>query len=597
MAWKRWGEVVPNSIEVQEALTGPEGFFELVEEDVRGIPTQVYKNRAKSLRTLAALGLERENEVIHLVHGERRIGFQAVVETSNSVSATLAGIGVGHGDRVAILSANNPEWVYTFWGTVDMGAVLVGLNGWWKADEILYGLADSGAKVLVADRDRFARVADRLDELPELEAVYLIDADPSVVGSAGRRRVAVRPFTSLLTEPTHHMPAAVIGEDDPAVILYTSGTTGRAKGAVSTHRMMIANVQNTFYMTVAASMMWGNNDLGGGGQPVALITSPLFHASGCHSGIVLGMAAGVRIVLTVGRFDPEQALRLIQDEKVTVFTTVPTMVARVVEHPARRQFDLSSVRTVAYGGSPSGSRLQQGVRDTFRNVAMVRNAYGLTESASTVTVNSGPELADRPESVGRPVPGVEIRIVATSGAAGAVGAAGAAGASGAVLGPGEAGEIWLKGAQIMPGYWGRPVESAEVVTDGWLHTGDIGYLDEEGYLFVTDRAKDMIIRGGENVYCVEIEDRLVQHPGVLDAAVIGVAHPVLGEEVKAVVQIPAGSGLTEDAVRAWVREKLADFKVPAYVEFRTDRLPRNATGKLLKNLLRGSDSSSLIETM
>jgi long-chain acyl-CoA synthetase len=149
----------------------------------------------------------------------------------------------------------------------------------------------------------------------------------------------------------------------------------------------------------------------------------------------------------------------------------------------------------------------------------------------------------------------------------------------------------------MPGYWGRPEESAQVVTDGWLHTGDVGYLDEEGYLFVTDRAKDMIIRGGENVYCVEIEDRLVQHPGVLDAAVIGVPHPVLGEEVKAVVQIPVGSGLTEDAVREWVRDKLADFKVPAYVEFRTDRLPRNATGKLLKNLLRGSDSSSLIETM
>ena len=388
----------------------------------------------------------------------------------------------------------------------------------------------------------------------------------------------------------------MIAEDDPAVILYTSGTTGRAKGAISTHRMMIANVQNTFYMTVAASMMWGSNDLGGGGQPVALITSPLFHASGCHSGIVLGMAAGVRIVLTVGRFDPEQALRLMQDEAVTVFTTVPTMVARVVEHPARRQYDLSSVRTVAYGGSPSGSRLQQGIRDTFRNVAMVRNAYGLTESASTVTVNSGPELADRPESVGRPLPGVEIRIVDTGRSSGSLGSLGSAG-SGLALGPGEPGEIWLKGAQIMPGYWGRPEESAEVVTDGWLHTGDIGYLDEEGYLFVTDRAKDMIIRGGENVYCVEIEDRLVQHPGVLDAAVIGVPHPVLGEEVKAVVQIPVGSGLTEDAVREWVRDKLADFKVPAYVEFRVDRLPRNATGKLLKNLLRGSDSSSLIETM
>jgi long-chain acyl-CoA synthetase len=286
--------------------------------------------------------------------------------------------------------------------------------------------------------------------------------------------------------------------------------------------------------------------------------------------------------MTVGRFDPEQALHLIEEEGVTVFTTVPTMVARVVEHPKRHHYDLSSVRTVAYGGSPSGSRLQRGVQETFPNLAMIRNAYGLTESSSAVTVNSGPELADRPQSVGRPVPGVSVRIVDLSGNE---------------VEPEETGEICIRGAQIFPGYWGRPEETAKAVTDGWLHTGDIGYLDGEGYLFVTDRAKDMIIRGGENVYCVEIEDRLVMHPKVVDAAVIGVAHPVLGEEVKAVVEVAPGSALTEGDVQAWVREKLANFKVPAYVEFRTERLPRNATGKLMKNLLRGSGESSSAETM
>lgn len=559
--------------------------FEIVDADVRGIRTPVYKNRMPSVRTLAELGWARGNETLHLVHGDRRIGFRDAVETANAVSASLAAIGVAAGDRVAILSVNNPEWVYTFWGTVDMGAVLVGLNGWWKADEIVYALADSGAKVLVADRDRFARIADRLEELPDLEAVYLIDCDPSLFGGTGGGRVPVLPFGLLTTSPLAALPEVAIAEDDPAVILYTSGTTGRAKGAISTHRMMIANVQNTFYMTVAASLLWGSNDLAGGGQPVALITSPLFHASGCHSGIVLGMAAGIKIVLTVGRFDPEKALRLIQDEAVTVFTTVPTMVARVVEHPSRHDYDLSSVRTVAYGGSPSGSRLQKAIQETFPQVGMIRNAYGLTESASTVTVNSGPELADRPDSVGRPVPGVEVRII------------GAGGDSVLRSGSGEAGEIWLKGAQIMPGYWGDPEATAESVTEGWLHTGDIGYLDDEGYLFVTDRAKDMIIRGGENVYCVEIEDRLVQHPGVGDAAVIGVAHPILGEEVKAIVQVEPGSNLTADELRAWVREKLADFKVPAYVELRTERLPRNASGKLLKNLLRGAGGTSFTETL
>jgi long-chain acyl-CoA synthetase len=561
--------------------------FEIVVEDVRGIPMPVYKNRMPSLRNLAELGWARGNETEHIVYGERRIGFRDAVELANSVSTTLAKAGVIAGDRVAILSSNNPEWILTFWGSVDLGAVVVGLNGWWKADEIVYGLADSGAKVLVTDRDRFARVAGRLDELPALEAVFLIgpgigDGDVSEL-AAEAGRVPVRSFEELVAEPTGVMPDAVIAEDDPAVILYTSGTTGRPKGAISTHRSMIANVQNTFYMTVAASMIWGSNDLAGG-QPVALITAPLFHVTGCHAGIVIGMAAGVKLVMTVGRFDPEQALRLIQDEGVTVVTTVPTMVARMVDHPSRHEFDLSTVRTVAYGGSPSGSVLRQGVVETFPNVGMVRNAYGLTESASAVTVNSGPEMLDRPLSVGRPVPGVEVAIVDVTGTP---------------LASGQTGEIWLKAAQIMPGYWGKPEATAQAVTDGWLHTGDIGYLDDEGYLFVTDRAKDMIIRGGENVYCVEIEDRLIQHPAIVDAAVVGVAHPVLGEEVKAIIQVEPGAGITEHEVRAWVAEKLANFKVPAYVEIRTERLPRNPTGKLLKNLLRGQGegASSFTETM
>jgi long-chain acyl-CoA synthetase len=573
-------------------LTGPGGLFEIVEEDVGGRLMPVYKNRLPSLRTVAELGLGRGDSALHIVYGDRRISFQQAVETSNAVSRALAGIGVAAGDRVAVLAANRPEWVFTFWGTVDMGAVLVGLNGWWKADEILYGLSDSGARVLVADRERFARVADRIGELPDLEAVFLIDADPNDFPGAGagsgvgagagrRRRVAVRRFDDLVAAPEPALPDGPIAEDDPAVILYTSGTTGRPKGAVSTHRMMVANIQNTFYLTVSASMMWGSSDVGGG-PPVALITAPLFHATGCHSGIVIGMAAGVKLVLMVGRFDPVAAMRLIQDEEVSVFTTVPTMVTRVVTHPARHQFDLSSIRTVAYGGSPSGSALQRQVQETFPNLAMLRNAYGLTESSATVTVNSGPELAERPLSVGRPLPGIDLRIVD---------------ADGAPLGPGQPGEIWVRGAQIMPGYWGRPEESAAALTDGWLHTGDIGYRDDEGFLYVTDRAKDMIIRGGENVYCVEIEDRLVQHPEVLDAAVIGVPHPELGEEVKAVVQLVPGSALTVEAVRQWVGATLADFKVPAYVELQTKPLPRNAAGKLLKDLLRGEGGTVFAETM
>jgi long-chain acyl-CoA synthetase len=240
------------------------------------------------------------------------------------------------------------------------------------------------------------------------------------------------------------------------------------------------------------------------------------------------------------------------------------------------------VSNIAYGGSPSAGELQRMIQATFPKVKTMGNAYGLTESSSVACVNSGQEFLDRPESVGRPMPVVEIKIVD---------------ASGGEVPTGQTGEIWIKGPTIMPGYWGKPEATAEAITDGWLHTGDVGYVDEEEFLYITDRAKDMIIRGGENIYCVEIENRLVEHPGVMDAAVIGVPHPTLGEEVKAVVQVEPGSALTAKEVQAWVAETLANFKVPAYVEMTTDKLPRNASGKLLKNVLRGQGEVSFAETM
>jgi long-chain acyl-CoA synthetase len=561
---------VPSAQEIYDQLTGPGGPFEVVVEDVDGRPLEVYKERMRSLREIPAAARARGDEQPHIVQGSRRIGFETFVDTANSVSTGLAKLGVGHGDRVAVLAQNCPEWALTFWGAVDMGAVLVGLNGWWKADEIVYGLQDSGAKVLVADRKRLERVVNDLDECPDLEHVLLVDCDPKDLGLDGDARV--RRFDELTADPSPDLPTNPIAEDDPATILYTSGTTGRPKGAVSTHRNMIANLQNTLFSSVYGSMVSGGELIPSGGQTVSLFTSPLFHVSGLHSGIVVGLLAGLRIVMVEGRFDPIKALELIQDEGVSIWATVPTMVWRVCEHPARHDYDTSSVRSVAFGGSPSADELQRMVRDTFPNVKGGSNAYGLTESSSVATLLSADEAQERPNSVGRPLPTVAIRI--------------------------EDGEVWIKGPTIMKEYWGKPEATAEAVTpDGWLRTGDIGYLDDDGYLFITDRKKDMIIRGGENIYCVEIENRLVENPRILDAAVIGVPHPELGEEVKAVVQVEEGSDLSENDVRDWVRGALADFKVPAYVEVRTDKLPRNASGKLLKNALRGVGEVSFEETM
>ncbi len=545
---------------------------------------KVYAQRFPSLREVVRVAQARGDADTFLVHGDRRWSSGEFVREANSVSSVLSSaFGIEHGDRVAVLSANNPEWCLAFWGTVDLGAILVGLNGWWKADEILYGLRDSGARVLVADRGRITRILDQLGELPDLEHVFLADCAPADIGLQDDRRVHT--FAELLTHPSGELPQTPIDEDDPAVIFYTSGTTGRPKGAVSTHRSMIANLQNTLYFVVARALQSGTHPMASeGGYPSAsLLASPLFHVSGCHSGLVVGLLAGVKLVIPTGRFEPEKAMQLIEAERITTFSTVPTMVWRVVEHPARHDYDLSSVQTVTYGGSPTASEMQRRIRETFPNVSTLGNAYGLTESSSVATLNAGQDMEERPDSVGRPLPVVEIRI---------------AGLDGGALPAWETGEVWIRGPIVMPGYWNRPDATAETITpDGWLRTGDIGHLDEDGFLYITDRAKDMIIRGGENIYCVEIENRLVEHAAVADAAVIGVAHQTLGEEVKAVIEVADGHELTPDEVKQWVAETLADFKVPAYVELRHEKLPRNASGKLLKNILRGEGEVSFAETM
>ncbi|MBI2710297.1 MAG: acyl--CoA ligase [Actinobacteria bacterium] len=590
--------------EIRAQLTEPGGPFEVVTEVVDGVEMKVYKDRFRSLREVAAMASAHGDKTF-IVHGDRRISFADFVAQANSVSAALAGrFGVAPGDRVAVLSANNPEWCLAFWGTVDIGAVLVGLNGWWKTDEILYGLTDSGAKVLVADARRYERIADAVagGAAPALEAVFLVDADPERFGGGP----LLHRFDELTASPATGLPSTPVDEGDPAVIFYTSGTTGRPKGAISTHRSMVANLQNTVFNTVLGSLTDAGDPLasaatnagvlggvdggvdggpqGGGApsEPAALFTSPLFHVSGCHSTLVVGFMAGLKLVMPEGRFDPETALRLIQDERITIWATVPTMVWRVCEHPARHDFDTSTVTSVAFGGSPSADELQRKVRETFPNVRSTSNAYGLTETSSVATVISGADALAKPTSVGPPMPVVDVRVVD---------------AQGHDAGPGETGEVLIKGPIVMPGYWGKPDATAEVLRDGWLRTGDLGHLDEDGYLYITDRAKDMIIRGGENVYCVEIENRLVEHPKIADAAVFGIPHAELGEEVKAVVQVEPGETITPAEVRAWVAAALADFKVPAHVEIGTGKLPRNASGKLLKNVLRGTGDVPLAEIL
>ena len=576
--------------EIRAQLSGPGGQFEIVTGTVDGVEMRTYKDRFDSLRVVAQFGaMHADKEFI--VFGDRRITFADFIAGANSVSHALAGdAGVQRGDRVAVLAQNSPEWCLAFWGTVDIGAVLVGLNGWWTTDEILYGLEDSGSKVLVADRRRFERIADQIDRIDSVERVYLIDADPSDFAVDGVVSPKLHPYSELVAAPTEQFPDVTIDEADPAVIFYTSGTTGKPKGAISTHRNMIANLQNTVFTLTSNSMLEteladgdeSRSPTPPGTQPVALFSAPLFHVAGCHSTLVVGMLGGLKLVMIEGRFTPEGALGLIERERVSIWTAVPTMVWRVCEFPDRHDFDTDSVISVSFGGSPSADEMQRRIRETFPNIRSTTNAYGLTESSSAATTLSGADGLRKPNSVGLPMPTVDVAI---------------AGANGAHLGPDETGEVLLRGPIIMPGYWNKPEATASTVIDGWLHTGDVGHLDDEGYLYITDRAKDMLIRGGENIYCVEIENRLVEHAAVADAAVIGVPHETLGEEVKAVLEIADGTDVSDDDIRRWVAASLAPYKVPTYIERWDGKLPRNASGKLLKNVLRGEGVVSFAETM
>jgi long-chain acyl-CoA synthetase len=562
---------VANPDPVLEQLTGKGGPFEIVVEDVLGHPTQVYRQRMRSLRDLMEQSAARP-DVDFLVQADTRFTFGEHDRAARVLAASLADLGVERGDRVALCSANNAEWVLTFWACAILGAVVVPLNAWWKAEELEFGIMDSESKVLIADARRAAIVHDRLAEMRTLRHVFQIDGEPDA---------PVRALGDLLA-PTDDpgLPPTPIDEDDLLAICYTSGTTGQPKGATLTHRQALANLQNIIVLGIAAAMRGTPPpEAEAGLQSASLLVVPLFHVTGCLATMMVNYATGGKLVLMpAGRFDPDVAMQIIEREKVTAIGGVPTIMWRILESPNLLEYDLSTVKRASYGGAPAAPELVERIEQVFPNLRKtLTTAYGLTETASVATAHGGDDYFEHPGSVGRAAPTIEIRVVDERG----------------IDAPaGERGEVWIKGPTVMNrGYWHRPDANAAVFSDGWFHSGDIGYLDADGFLYLVDRAKDMIIRGGENVYCVEVENVLFDFPDVIDAAVVGVPHKTLGEEVKAVVQLKAGSSATADDIRAFCKQHLADFKVPEYVEITDSPLPRNPAGKVLKSLLRGDDSA------
>ncbi len=552
-------------------LTGPGGPFEIVHEDVLGVDTQVYAQRMRSLRELVAQSATRADLdfVVQGADDADRLTFGRHDARARAVAAALARLGIRVGDRVALCSANNPDWVVTFWACALLGAVVVPLNAWWKAEELEFGLSDSEAKVLICDERRLGVIGPRLSGIPSVEHVFVIGDAPA----------EARPFAELADGPAE-LREEPLDEDDLLAIIYTSGTTGKPKGATLTHRQVIANLSNIIVLGIAAAMRGTPPpEAEAGVQSASLLVVPLFHVTGCLSTMTVNYATGGKVVLMPpGRFEPETAMQLIEREKVTAIGGVPTVMWRILESPSLGSYDLSSVKRASYGGAPAAPELVERIEEVFPNLRKtLTTAYGLTETASVATAHGGDDYFAHPGSVGRAAPTIELRVVDDAGLDAPAGARG---------------EVWIKGPTVMNrGYWRRPDANEAAFTDGWFHTGDVGYLDADGFLFLVDRAKDMIIRAGENVYCVEVENVLFDHPDVIDAAVVGVPHKTLGEEVKAVVQLKPASTATEADIRAFCREHLADFKVPEYVEIRSEPLPRNPAGKVLKNVLRGGESA------
>ena len=553
---------MPSPEEIDAQLSGPGGPFEIVTEPVLGEPMPVFREREPHLRAILERSAAFGDREYMIVDDGRRISFAEHAQVVASVARAFSErFGVAKGDRVAILAANCPEWIVSFWAALSLGAIPVGLNGWWAGEEIRYGVAHCDPKLLIGDRKRLARV-----DVPGLGV-------PVVEIESG--------FGKLWDhDPGASLPRVEIHEDDPATILYTSGTTGRPKGAVNTHRNVIALCRVQIYHGLRQLLRRAGPPVLGGAN-CALVTTPLFHVSGLYAGAVTLLATGIKTVWTTGRFDALAVMELIEREQVSNWGPMGTMLYRVVNHPDVGRFDLSSLRNVGSGGAPIPAELLERMRQVFPNArAQMGVGYGLTEATALATLNSGEDLERHPDSVGRPLPTIAVEI---------------RDAEGRVLAEGEEGEIHTRSPLVMKEYWRDPRATAEAIGPGrWLRTGDIGRL-REGRLYVASRKRDLILRGAENVYPVEIEHCLESHPDVREAAVVGVEHPELGQEVKAiVVPVPGARPRVED-LRRFVADRLAYFKVPAHWELRAEPLPRNATGKVLKHVLAGDAENRFVE--
>ena len=475
--------------------------------------------------------------------------------------------GVRKGDRVAISMRNFPEWVLAFCAVTSIGGVAVAMNSLWQPDEMAYGLKDSGAKVLFADQERLDRLA-QCQELPaELKVLAVRPARQLAPGIVDLEE-------ALAAIGTVDMPPVDLDPDDDATIIYTSGSTGHPKGAVSCHRNILTALLSWELDAKAGALVLGVEVPVPVTQPATLLAVPLFHATGSHAVFLASFRAQRRLVCMY-KWDVERAAELIEQERITSFVAPAAMTGDLVQAARRTNRDLSSLATVGGGGAPRAPEQVRNIGSTFAK-AMPNTGWGMTETNAIGTGIGGQDYLDHPASAGRASAVVDLRVVDESGRE---------------LPAGQRGELQIRGASVIRGYWQRPDANAETFVDGWLRTGDVAYIDPEGYLYIVDRIKDLVIRGGENIGCGGVESALLEHPDVLEASVYGVPDERLGEEVGATVHVRGD--LDEAQLRDFLAPRLAKFEIPRYFHFAPEPLPRTASGKILKRQLRDEAAARL----
>lgn len=554
------------SMSYEEAVAevcGPGQRFEVGDMVVNGVDYKGFVNAPRSIKDLFAPA--RGSERTFLVYEDERWSFGEVMAAADALGAALVErYGVQKGDRVAIAMRNYPEWIMSFAGILSVGAISVSLNAWWTEDELDYALEDCGATVLIADRERVERAHKSADRLG-VRILAVRDGEGDFAG-VDRWDDVVVPGTPL--------PEVEIDPDDDATILYTSGTTGNPKGAVSTHRAVIHAL---FGFGCRAAVEARRHppapraaDAPAPNPPAFILIVPLFHVTGCVSVMMSCFISQLKLVIMY-KWDPDKALEQIEREKVTNFVGVPTQSWDLMESPRFKDFDTSSLVSVGGGGAPAPPELVKRVANNFARGGPAIG-YGMTETNAYGPQNSGADYLSHPTSTGRatPVLQIEVRDPETT----------------RTLAPGQPGEIWFKGPNLIRGYWGKPEATAETIVEGWLRSGDIGRVDDEGFVYVEDRAKDMVLRAGENVYSAEVEAAIYEHPAVHEAAVFGLPHERLGEEVAAVVLPKAGQHLSAEELTEFLGPRLAGYKIPSRIALVTEPLPRNPAGKFLKRELR-----------